>query len=159
MIQYLNKVHEIQSAFDRVVLTKIPRENNIRADALSKMGSRGGPEMKNYPNEVMLQSEPSILSNKEVMNTEEESTDPEWATGIIQYLRSGRLPDDKPLSRKVKMHSARYTIIGGQIYQKGYTEPLLKCLRNSEAEYVLREIHEGVCGNHSGSRMLAHKAM
>lgn len=80
MIQYLNKVHEIQSAFDRVVLTKIPRENNVRADALSKMGSEAGLKMKNYPNEVMLQSEPSILPKREVMTTEEESTDPEWAT-------------------------------------------------------------------------------
>jgi hypothetical protein len=27
------------------------------------------------------------------------------------------------------------------------------------AEYVLKEIHEGVCGSHSGGRMLAHKAV
>jgi len=57
------------------------------------------------------------------------------------------------------MHLARYTLIGGQLYRRGHTEPLLKCLKNFEAEYVLREIHEGVYGNHSRSRMLAHKAM
>jgi hypothetical protein len=92
-----------------------------------------------------------------MMDIKEGSTDPEWATGIIQYLINGRLPEDKPKSRKVKMHSARYTILGGQLYRKGHTDPLLKCLRNFEAEYVLQEIHEGVCGNHSGSQMLAHK--
>ncbi len=37
--------------------------------------------------------------------------------------------------------------------------PLLKCLSKSEVEYVLKEIHEGVCGGHSGGRMLAHKAI
>jgi len=94
-----------------------------------------------------------------MMDIEEGSTDPEWATRIIQYLRNGRLPEDKPKSRKVKMHSTRYTILGGQLYRKGHTEPLLKCLENSKVEYGLREIHEGVCGNHLGSRMLAHKAM
>jgi hypothetical protein len=57
------------------------------------------------------------------------------------------------------MHSARYVLIGGVLYRRGYTEPLFKCLTNSEAEYVLREIHEGVCGNHLGSQMLVHKAM
>jgi hypothetical protein len=57
------------------------------------------------------------------------------------------------------MYSARYVLIGGSLYRRGYTEPLLKCLKSSEAEYILKEIHEGVCGNHSGSRMLAHKAM
>jgi hypothetical protein len=37
--------------------------------------------------------------------------------------------------------------------------PLLKCLPNSEAEYVLKEIHECVCDNNSRGRMLANKAM
>jgi ribonuclease HI len=56
MIQYLKKVHEIQSCFDRVVLTKIPRENNLRADALSKIGSgaKARPDMKISSHKVML---------------------------------------------------------------------------------------------------------
>nr|CAN65306.1 hypothetical protein VITISV_042320 [Vitis vinifera] len=33
-----------------------------------------------------------------------------------------------------------------------------KCLNRSEALYVLAELHEGVCGNHSGGRSLAHWA-
>jgi hypothetical protein len=50
-------------------------------------------------------------------------------------------------------------MIGGILYRRGYTQPLLKCLPKSEAEYVLKEMREEVCGNHSGGRMLAHKAM
>ncbi|GFS43263.1 hypothetical protein Acr_00g0084440 [Actinidia rufa] len=34
-----------------------------------------------------------------------------------------------------------------------------RCLRPEEAEYVLREIHEGICGNHSGARSLARKTI
>ena len=30
----------------------------------------------------------------------------------------------------------------------------MKCLNLEDAEYVLKEIHEGVCGNHSGPRSL-----
>jgi hypothetical protein len=93
------------------------------------------------------------------MEVEERTTDPEWATDVVQYLRNGSLPEDKLLSHKVKMHSTRYVLIRGVLHQRGYTEPLIKCLTNSEAEYVLKEIHEGVCRNHSGSRMLAHKAV
>jgi hypothetical protein len=92
-----------------------------------------------------------------MMEVEERSTDPEWATDVVQYLCHGSLPEDKLLSRKVKMHSAQYVLIGGVLYQRGYTEPLLKCLNNLESEYVLKEIHEEVCGNHSCSWMLAHK--
>ena len=37
--------------------------------------------------------------------------------------------------------------------------PYLRCLRPDEADYVLREIHEGVYGNHSGKMSLAQKAL
>jgi len=159
MIQYLDKVREYQSNFDRTVMTKVPREENVQADALSKMGFGTGPVIKTSTREVVIQTEPSILPKLDMMEVEERSDDPEWATDGVQYLHSGSLPEDKLLSRKVKMHSARYVLIGGLLYQRGYTEPLLKCLMNSEAEYLLKEIDEGVCMNHSGSRMLAHKAM
>jgi hypothetical protein len=123
------------------------------------MGSGTGPDVKTSAYGVVIQTEPSITPKLDVMETEERSTNPEWATDVIQYLRDRFLPRDKLLSRKVKMHSARYVLVGGVLYRRGYTEPILKCLTNSEAKYVLKEIHEGVCGNHSGSRMLAHKAM
>ena len=35
--------------------------------------------------------------------------------------------------------------------------PYLRCLDAEEARYVLEEIHEGVCGNHTAGRSLAHK--
>lgn len=57
------------------------------------------------------------------------------------------------------MQSARYTLIGGTLYKRGYTLPLLKCLSKPEGEYILREIHKGVCGSHMEGRMLAHKAL
>ncbi|KAI5327751.1 hypothetical protein L3X38_027147 [Prunus dulcis] len=37
--------------------------------------------------------------------------------------------------------------------------PYLRCLTPEEGHYVLREIHEGICGNHSGARSVAHKAI
>lgn len=159
MIQYLDKVRKSQSNFDRTVVTKVPREENAQADALSKMGSGTGPVVTTSTQGVVIQTEPSILPKLYMMEIEERLDEPEWATDVIQYLRNGSLPEEKLRARKVKMHSARYVLIGGSLYRRGYTEPLLKCLTNAEAEYVLKEIHEGVCGNHSGSRMLAHKAM
>jgi hypothetical protein len=158
MIQYLNKVREYQANFDRMAMTKIPREKNVQVDSLSKMGFGTGPNVKTSTNKVVVQTEPLIIPKLEMMEVEEGSTDPEWAADVVQYLRNRSLPEGKLLSRKVKMHLARYVLIGGVLYRRGYTEPLLKCLTNSEAKYVLKEIHEGVCGNHSGSRMLAHKA-
>ena len=33
----------------------------------------------------------------------------------------------------------------------------MKCLSHNEADYVMREVHEGICGNHLGARSLVHK--
>ena len=35
----------------------------------------------------------------------------------------------------------------------------MRCLDNQEARYIMNELHEGECGNHSGSRSLANKAI
>jgi hypothetical protein len=56
-------------------------------------------------------------------------------------------------------HSARYVLVGDILYRRGYTFPLLKCMLKAEADYVLREIHEGFCGNHSGAKMLVNKVI
>jgi ribonuclease HI len=56
MIQYLNKVREYQSNFRRTAMTKILWEENVKADALSKMGSSTGPDVKTSTNEVVVQT-------------------------------------------------------------------------------------------------------
>ncbi|KAL0313456.1 UNVERIFIED_CONTAM: Gag-Pol polyprotein [Sesamum radiatum] len=48
-------------------------------------------------------------------------------------------------------------MIGDELYKRTVNGPLLKYLDKERAEYVLREIHEGSCGNHSGGRSLAQK--
>jgi hypothetical protein len=108
MIQYLNKVHTYQSNFDRTAVTKIYREENVQADALSKMGSETRPVIKTSAYEVVVQTEPSITPKLDIMEVEERTTDPKWATDVVQYLQNGSLPEDKLLSHKVKMHSTRY---------------------------------------------------
>ena len=43
------------------------------------------------------------------------------------------------------------------LYKRGFSHPYLKCLVPDEANYIIREVHEGVCGNHSGAQSLVHK--
>ena len=50
-------------------------------------------------------------------------------------------------------------MIDGVLYRRGYTVPVVRCLDEDDADYVLREVHEGVCRNHYGARSLVHKAL
>ena len=43
------------------------------------------------------------------------------------------------------------------LYKRGFSRPYLKCLNSEEANYVMREVHKGICGNHSKSWSLVHK--
>ncbi|CAL9028106.1 unnamed protein product [Prunus brigantina] len=76
---------------------------------------------------------------------------------IYAFLTDGTLPTDKSQARKLRYRSVRYTVINDVLYKRGYTTPYLKCLTKEQGDYILREVHSGVCGDHSGSRSLAHK--
>ena len=41
----------------------------------------------------------------------------------------------------------------------GYSTPLLKCITNKRAEYILAEIHKRVCENHAEARTMAAKVL
>ena len=80
-----------------------------------------------------------------------------WTTPIVSYLKNGVLPDGKKTARKLKVQAARFVLIKDVLYKRGFSRPHLRCLGTEEADYVMREVHEGIYGNHSGSRSLVHK--
>ena len=67
------------------------------------------------------------------------------------------MPNEKEAARKVKVRAARFVLIKDILYKRGFSHPYLRCLGNEEADYVMREIHKGICGNYSGLRSLVHK--
>ena len=82
-----------------------------------------------------------------------------WMTPIVIYLKDGRLPEDKDEARKLRIRAAKYVLIDEVLYKRDFSQPYLRCLAPDELNYVLREIHEGACGNHSGPRALVHKVV
>ena len=85
-----------------------------------------------------------------------------WTTPITSYLKDsmlpdGMLPDGNEAARKLKVQAARFMLMKGFLYKRGFSHPYLRCLNSEEADYVMREIHEGIYGNHSGSQSLVHK--
>ncbi|XP_074348312.1 uncharacterized protein LOC141687064 [Apium graveolens] len=72
-----------------------------------------------------------------------------WMTHILAYIKEGSLPDEKNEARRIRYKDARYVIYDGVLYRRGFNVPLLKCIDGDECNYILREVHEGICGNHS----------
>ncbi|GJZ18291.1 reverse transcriptase domain-containing protein [Tanacetum coccineum] len=82
-----------------------------------------------------------------------------WMTLIYEYLTKETLPAEKEKARAVRRKSRRYAIINGVLYKKSYLGSWLWCVGPLQANYVLREIHEGSCSMHAGTRSLVAKAM
>ncbi|KAK6139010.1 hypothetical protein DH2020_027247 [Rehmannia glutinosa] len=76
---------------------------------------------------------------------------------IIQYLEKGVQPENKVEARTLRTQAAQFTLVDGVLYKRGYSVPLLQCLSETDADYALREVHEGICGNHAGGQTLAYK--
>ncbi|KAL0404046.1 UNVERIFIED_CONTAM: hypothetical protein Sradi_2045400 [Sesamum radiatum] len=139
--------------FDKCIVQQIPRTENERADALSKFGAMiaGVKERKI----ALIIKEHPVIEEREELQAIENSRS--WKVEFMNYLKDGILPDDPIKARRLKFKAARFTITGNDLYKRTIDGPLLKCLDEEKAQYVLREIHEGSCGNHSGGRSLAQK--
>ncbi|XP_056687296.1 uncharacterized protein [Spinacia oleracea] len=86
--------------------------------------------------------------------------EPSWMDAIIAYKEKGELPEDKLQARKLKRFNRWFIIYAhGELMRKSFSSPLLKCVGPTDADYILREVHLGICGNHIGGRSVAHKAL
>ena len=77
---------------------------------------------------------------------------------ITLYLSTGQLPTERNKAHKLQIQAARFSLIDGQLFKRSFGGPYLKCLTPEQSQYVLAELHEGIYGNHPGSRTLAHRA-
>ena len=90
-------------------------------------------------------------------NVQEVNSNKNWTAPLIAYLRTGILPDGKDAARKMKVQASRFVLIRDVLYKRGFSRPYLRCLSHDEVDYVMREVHEGIYGNHSTARSLVHK--
>ena len=58
-----------------------------------------------------------------------------------------------------KMGVGREKLEPVNTHLRGFFTPFLKCIAGEDTKYVLREVHEGICGNHIGARALAGKVL
>ena len=156
MILYLQKVQELLKKFALVQVKHVPRTENSRADALAKLATTLQEDLSgSTPVEYL--AEPSIdLCDVVVAPVESQ---PSWMDPIWDYIIDGSLPDDPKEAAKIRTRSARFTNHKGSLYKRGFFTPILKCIAGKDTEYMLREVHEGICGNHIGARSLAGKVL
>ena len=136
--------------FKEINFVQILREENMEADTLAKEASVIGATDKF--DEVQYVPSIDLLEIQQIENEEN------WMTPIVSYLKDGKLLEGKDKARKLRVRAARYILMDEVLYKRGFSQPYLRRLSPDEANYVLREVHEGACGNHLGARSFIHKS-
>ena len=72
-------------------------------------------------------------------------------------MKNGTPPNSKEAARKLNVQTTRFVLIKDVLYKRDFSHPYLKCISLEEANYVMKEVHERICENHSGLRSLVHK--
>ncbi|XP_034695622.1 uncharacterized protein LOC117921772 [Vitis riparia] len=128
MTQYLTKVQDTLNQLNKWAIKRIPRTENSTFS----------------------------IAVTPLYSAREENI--KWTREIENYLRIGDLPEERKHAHKVRMQAAHFTLIRDRLYKRSFRGPFLRCLDSTEAQYVLAELHEGICNNHTGERSLAHRA-
>ena len=99
---------------------------------------------------------PSIEKEESLAIHEEDNG---WMSPIIRYLQQDTLPEDGEKAKRIKKISSRFVVESGKLYRLGRAAPMLRCVAEKDMLVVVKEVHEGVCGNHGGGRALAGRIL
>ena len=112
--------------FKKVTIEYVPKFHNSNANRLAQHAS-GYPPMEG----VMIL----------------EAMDDDWRKEIVEYLKD---PSQK-INRKIRFQVIKYVLLEGDLYYRTIDGVLLKCIDKEEANVLMGEIHEGVCGSHQSA--------
>ena len=139
--QVRRRVGELQAKF-----VQVSRKENEQANRFAKAASA---EHMLIPSKVLsfIQLSPLI----DDVGVEEIDSKSNLTTPIISYLKNETLLEGKEAARKLKIQATRFVLIKDVVYKRGFSRPYLRCLSPEEVNYVMREVHEGIYKNHSGT--------
>nr|GEW76774.1 transposon Ty3-I Gag-Pol polyprotein [Tanacetum cinerariifolium] len=131
-------------------------EREQKSDALSKIASTSFAHLSK---QVLVEElKEKSISEIEILAVVEEESDT-WMDPLFKYLAEGTLPADVKKAMEIRRKSWRFAVINETIYKKTFLGSWLRCVGPLQANYVLKEIHEGSCSMHAGTRSIVAKAL
>ncbi|KAL0438947.1 UNVERIFIED_CONTAM: hypothetical protein Slati_2377700 [Sesamum latifolium] len=131
----------------------MPREENAKADSLSKLVSSLEDCRTRHITIHYLPEARTPLAVQPI------TTGEDWRTPIIKWIEEELLLENRWEAARLKTRATRFIMQEHILYKKSYMHPMLRCLSTEEGIHILQEIHSGCCGAHAGTRILANKAL
>ncbi|XP_057432548.1 uncharacterized protein LOC130725323 [Lotus japonicus] len=155
LAKYLVKAQGLIKQIGEVQINHVPRDENTRADILSKLASTKKPgNNKSVIQEVL--NNPSIEADEVMAVPAVASLD--WM-GRIKKCLEAEGAELAMFTKDQVREASHYTLLGDQLYRRGVGVPLLRRVSKEDAQRIMFEVHEGVCASHIGGRSLAAKVL
>ena len=75
---------------------------------------------------------------------------------IVLFLKEDIMPKEKSKNDKVQRKAPRFWLSKDQkLYKLSFSGPYLLCIYLEASELLLKELHEGIYGSHTGGRFVS----
>ncbi|KAL0367113.1 UNVERIFIED_CONTAM: hypothetical protein Sradi_3601400 [Sesamum radiatum] len=139
IIQYLQQIEELKTSFNYFQMVQKPREENVKADCLSKHTSA----LKDCrTRHITIQY---LLEARAPLAIQPITSGEDWRTPITGWLEEGHLPDNRWEAARLKARAARFLLQGGTHYKRSYKHPYFgACPNKRESTSFERSIADVV---------------
>ncbi|XP_028124872.1 uncharacterized protein LOC114321845 [Camellia sinensis] len=130
--------------FNTFHIKHIPQSENSKADKMAQLASADQSDLSHGVRIESLTHLATSPNQQEVHFLQNEPIP--WAADIFLFLTNRELPNNKQQATKVRAQSSNYILISGLLYKRRFSSLYLRCPSPTQATYVMRKVHEGVCG-------------
>ena len=154
----MNQVRHLQSRFESFNLSQIPRSRNTHANSLTTLATSS---TQNLLWVILVKDlcKPTKAGGDGV-HVHQIRVGSSWMDSIVLFLKEDVLPESKSEADKVQRKAPQFWLSEDQkLYKRSFSGPYLLCIHPEVVELLLEELHEGICGSHTGDRSLSHKIL
>ena len=158
MQEYLCQIRSIQVKFEVFDLSHVPRVRNTHADSLATLATSSAQDL---PRVILVEDlcTPTLL-HQGMSRIHLIKLGPSWMDSISLFMEKDILPEEKSEIEKVRRKAPRFWLFEDRkLYKHSFSGLYLLCVHPETSESLLKELHEGVCGSHTGGRSLFHRAI
>ena len=154
---YLSQVKCLQLKFDSFDLLHVPRSGNVHADSLAMLATSSAQHL---PRIILVEDLHRPTETREVVQIHQIRMVSSWMDSIIRFLKEDILTEEKIKADKIQRKATSYWLSEDhKLYKRAFSGPYLLCVHPELTDSLLEELHEGICGSHTGGRSLAHRAI
>ena len=128
----------------------VPRSGNAHADSLAMLATSSAQHL---PRVILVEDLYKPTETREAAQIHQIRVGLNWMDSIIRFLKEDILPEERMDADKIRRKATSYWLYEDhKLYKRSFSSPYLLCVHPELTESFVEELHEGICGSHTGGR-------